>query len=95
MRPRAISFVMVFTLVLGAASVAHAAELSSQDRHAAQHEVARPTKKAEPSPPQRLDGGWPNERGLLDEASHLVAGETIKPIQSQFGPAISDSEMTQ
>ncbi len=94
MRPKAISLVMVFTLVLDAASAAHAAELSSQDRHAAQHEAARLTEKAEPSPPQRLDSGWPNERGLLDEASHLVVGETINPSQSQFGPAISDSERT-
>jgi hypothetical protein len=94
MRPKAISFLMVFTLVLGAASAVHAAELSSQDRHAAQHEAARPTKKVEPTPPQRLDSGWPNERGLLDEASHLVVGETLKPSQSQLGPAISDSERT-
>ncbi len=77
---------MVFTLVLNAASAAHAAELSSQDRHAAQHEAARLTEKAEPSPPQRLDRGWPNERGLLDEASHLVVGETNIPTCTDNDP---------
>ena len=79
MRPKAISVVMVFTLALDAASAAHAAELSRQDRHAAQHEAARLTEKAEPSPPQRLDSRWPNERGHFDEASHLVVGETLIP----------------